>query len=147
MRVWILHHSRSLGLVYIGAPKHHYHRIVAQLIPRKRWQQQGEIIQKPSMSGLAYCQSVRLPRDDSKYGYDSDGQNFYLKLYHELQKMVLISFKDLYKIAIFPKFHRCGSKIVPATPIWSLNFKRAWQAQFLSHTYETLENCLFFIDL
>ena len=52
MRVWILHHSRSLGLVYIGAPKHHYHRIVAQLIPRKRWQQQGEIIQKPSMSGL-----------------------------------------------------------------------------------------------
>ena len=38
--------------MYIAAPKHHYHRIVAQLIPRKRWQQQGEIIQKPSMSGL-----------------------------------------------------------------------------------------------
>ena len=61
--------------------------------------------------------------------------------------MVLISFQDLYKIHIFPKFHRCGSKIVPATPIWSLNFKRAWQAQFLSHTYEILEKCLFYIDL
>ena len=61
--------------------------------------------------------------------------------------MVLISFRDLYKIHIFPKFHRCGSKIVPAMPIWSLNFKRAWQAQFLRHTYEILEKCLFFIDL
>ena len=61
--------------------------------------------------------------------------------------MVLISFKDLYKIDIFPKFHRCGSKIVPATPIWSLNFKRAWQAQFLSHTHETLEKYVFYIDL
>ena len=57
-----------------------------------------------------------LYRDDSKYGYDSDGQNFYLKIHHEFQKMVLISFKDLYKIHIFPKFHRCGSKIVPAMP-------------------------------
>ena len=38
---------------------------------------------------------VRLHRDDSKYGYDSDGQNFYLKDHHEFQKMVLISFKDL----------------------------------------------------
>ena len=41
---------------------------------------------------------VFLDRDDSKYGYDSDGQNFYLKLHHEFQKMVLISFKDLYEI-------------------------------------------------
>ena len=61
--------------------------------------------------------------------------------------MALISFEYLYKIHIFPKFHRCCSKIVPATPIWSLNFKRAWQAQFLSHTYEILEKCLFLIDL
>ena len=36
-----------------------------------------------------------LCRDDSKYGYDSDGQNFYLKRHHEFQKMILISFKDL----------------------------------------------------
>ena len=57
-----------------------------------------------------------LARDDSKYGYDSDGQNFYLKIHHEFQKMVLISFKDLYEIHIFPEFHRCGSKIVPAMP-------------------------------
>ena len=61
--------------------------------------------------------------------------------------MVLISFKDLYKIHIFPKFHGCGSKIVPATPFWNLNFKWAWQAQFLSHTYETLEKYVFYIDL
>ena len=61
--------------------------------------------------------------------------------------MVLISFKDLYEIHIFPKFRRCGSKIVPATPFWNLNFKWAWQAQFLSHTYETLEKYVFYIDL
>ena len=88
-----------------------------------------------------------LIRDDSKYGYDSDGQNFYLKVYHEFQKIVLVSFKDRYKIGLFPKFHRCGSKIVPTTPIWSLNFKRAWQAQLLSHTYETLEKYVSFIYL
>ena len=67
---------------------------------------------------------LMLARDDSKYGYDSDGQNFYLKLYHEFQKMVLISFKDLNKIDIFPKFHRCSSKIVPATPILILKYNR-----------------------
>ena len=61
--------------------------------------------------------------------------------------MVLISFEDLYKIYNFPKFHRRGSKIVPATHIWSFNFKRVWQAQFLSHTYETLEKYVSFIDL
>ena len=61
--------------------------------------------------------------------------------------MVLISFQDLYKIHIFPKFHECGSKIMPATPFWNLNFKWAWQAQFLSHTYETLEKYVFYIDL
>ena len=34
-----------------------------------------------------------------------------------------------------------------ATPFWNLNFKRAWQAEFLSQPYDTLENYLFFIDL
>ena len=61
--------------------------------------------------------------------------------------MVLISFQDLYKMHIFPKFHECGSKIVPAIPFWNLNFKWAWQAQFLSHTYKTLEKYVFYIDL
>ena len=65
---------------------------------------------------LLFIDLQRLSRDDSKYGYDSDVQNFYLKIHHEFQKMVLISLKDLYKIHIFPKFHRYGSKIVPATP-------------------------------
>ena len=60
--------------------------------------------------------NAELLRDDSKYGYDSDVQNLYLKIHHEFRKMVLISLKDLYKIHVFPKFHRCGSKIVPATP-------------------------------
>ena len=44
-----------------------------------------------------------MVRDDSKYGYDSDGQNFYLKLHHEFQKMVLISFQDLKKSKYFSK--------------------------------------------
>ena len=60
--------------------------------------------------------------------------------------MVLISFKDLYEIHIFPEFHRCGSKIVPATPFWNLNFKWAWQAEFLSHNLLSLQNCLFFTN-
>ena len=60
--------------------------------------------------------------------------------------MVLISFKDLYEIHIFPKFHRCGSKIVPATPFWNLKFKWAWQAHFLSHNLLSLQNCLFFTN-
>ena len=60
--------------------------------------------------------------------------------------MVLISFQDLYKIHIFPKFHRCGSKIVPAMPFWNLKFKWAWQAQFLSHNLLSLQNCLFFTN-
>ena len=61
--------------------------------------------------------------------------------------MVVISFIDLYEIHIFSKFHRCGSKIVSVTPSWSFNFKRAWQAQFLSHIHETLEKYVFYIDL
>ena len=34
----------------------------------------------------------------------------------EYQKMVVISFKDQYEMHSFPKFHWCGSKIMPATP-------------------------------
>ena len=54
---------------------------------------------------LEFVPSVRYYRDDSKYGYDSDGQNFNLKLHHDFQKMVLISFKDLHEIHIFPKYN------------------------------------------
>ena len=61
--------------------------------------------------------------------------------------MVLISFQDLCKMDIFAKFHRCGSKIEPATPTWSSKFKRAWQAYFLSHILLTLEKYVFCIDL
>ena len=60
--------------------------------------------------------------------------------------MVLISFKDLYEIHIFPEFHRCGSKIVPTTPFSNLNFKWAWQAEFLSHNLLSLQNFLFFTN-
>ena len=60
-------------------------------------------------------------------------------------KMVIISFFNLYKIHIFPKFGGCGSKIEPSTLLWILNFKWAWQAQFLSHNLLILQNCLFFV--
>ena len=36
---------------------------------------------------------------------------------------------------------------MPATPFWILKFKRAWQAQFLSHNLVTLKNCVFFIGV
>ena len=60
--------------------------------------------------------------------------------------MVLISFKDLYELHIFPEFHRCGSKIVPAMPFSHSSLKWAWQAEFLSHNLLSLQNCLFFTN-
>ena len=57
------------------------------------------------------------------------------------------AFLQLIKKWILSKFGGFISKIEPAMPIWSLNFKRAWQAQFLSHTHETLEKYVFYIDL
>ena len=41
----------------------------------------------------------------------------------------------------------CSSKIGSATPIQSSKLKWAWQAQFLSHTHETLQNFFFLKDL
>ena len=61
--------------------------------------------------------------------------------------MVLISSVHLKKMNNFPKFCGCSSKIGPATPIQSSKLKWAWQAQFLSHTHETLQNCFFLKDL
>ena len=59
--------------------------------------------------------------------------------------MVIISFFHLWKIHIFPKLGGCGSKNELATPFWILNFKWAWQAQFLSHNLLILQNCIFFV--
>ena len=49
--------------------------------------------------------------------------------------------------AHFQKFQDWSSKIVPAMPFWILKFKRAWQAQFLSHILVTLKKCVFFIGV
>ena len=59
-------------------------------------------------------------------------------------KMVIISFFNPYKMHNFPKFGGCGSNNKPATPFWILNFKWVWQAQFLSHNFLILQNCIFF---
>ena len=99
--------------------------------------------------GSLYQDKIRQGqvRDDSTNGYDTRGQNFYLKFHYEFQKMTLILFVCLQKICNFAKLGGCGSKIKPATPISILNFNGAWQAQFLNHTHVTLENYVFFIDL
>ena len=47
----------------------------------------------------------------------------------------------------FPKFCGCSSKIEAATPNQSSKLKWAWQAQFLSHIHETLQNSFFLKDL
>ena len=60
--------------------------------------------------------------------------------------MVVISFVHLQKIHIFKKFGGCSSKIRPAMPISILNYQRAWQAIFLSHTLQIFKNDSFFID-
>ena len=44
------------------------------------------------------------------------------------KKMIVIWSLHLLKSNKFPEFHRCGSKNVPATPIFILNFPRAWQS-------------------
>ena len=45
--------------------------------------------------GYIFSDKEALARDDSKYGYDSYEQNFYLKPHHDFQKTVLTSFEDL----------------------------------------------------
>ena len=59
--------------------------------------------------------------------------------------MIVISFVDLQKISLFPKFGGCGSKIEPATPISILNFSRAWQSFKVSYALQILVNDRFFI--
>ena len=60
--------------------------------------------------------------------------------------MIVISFEDLQKISLFPKFEGCGLKIESATPILILNFPRAWQSYFLRYTLEISISYRFFID-
>ena len=45
-----------------------------------------------------------------------DGRLPDVGIQQEYENMVLISFEDLSKILIFPKFQGYSSKIVPATP-------------------------------
>ncbi len=61
--------------------------------------------------------------------------------------MILIPFEHPKKILNLQKFQGYSSKIEPAMPFLILKFKRAWQAQFLCHNLETLENKVFLIDL
>ena len=100
----------------------------------------------------AHCyqkKNYQCPQSRTSLGMDRALQGVFSKLVanRNMKKMVLISFEHLKNILIFPKFQLCSSKIVPATPFWILKFKRAWQAQFLSHNLVTLKNCVFFIGV
>ena len=56
-------------------------------------------------------------------------QHFLQLLYNQkIQKVIIIWFAHLLNSNKFSEFHRCGSKDVPATPIFILNFPRAWQS-------------------
>ena len=61
--------------------------------------------------------------------------------------MIVISFIDLQKISLLPKFGWCGLKIKSAMPLRSLKLKWAWQAQFLSYNLQILGKVMFFEDL
>ena len=64
--------------------------------------------------------------------------------------MVQISFEHPSKISNFPKLQGCGLKNEPVVLILKFQgpkLKRAWQAQFLSHTLVILEYEGFFIDV
>ena len=108
----------------------------------------GEILSVTKVSRFWYSWCpLCLHKDVFRYGRSTSGRFFYVGSKQEYGKMVLISFEHLEKILIFPKFQLRSSKIVPATPFWILKFKRAWQAQFLSHNLVTLKNCVFFIGV
>ena len=53
---------------------------------------------------------------------------------------MVISFVDLQKISLFPKFGGCGTKIRPATPVSISNFSRAWQSYLVSYAFPILVN-------
>ena len=73
-------------------------------------------------------------------------QHFLQLLYNQkIQKVILIWFVHLLKSNKFPEFHRCGSKNVPATPIFILNFPRAWQSFKVSYALQILVNHRSFI--
>ena len=62
--------------------------------------------------------------------------------------MIVISFE--HQIHDFEKLQRCGLRIEPSMSIskfQSSKLKSAWQAQFLSHTLDILENDAFFKDV
>merc|ERR1711994_475120 len=64
-------------------------------------------------------------------------QHFLQLLYNQkIQKVILIRFVHLLKSNKFSEFHRCGSKNVPATPIFILNFPRAWQSFKVSYALQ-----------
>ena len=70
-------------------------------------------------------------------------QILYLYIY---PKMLLLSFEDIQKIRIFPKFEGCCSKTVRTKPISILNFSRVWQSYFLKYVLEILITYGFFVD-
>ena len=49
--------------------------------------------------------------------------------------MIVISFEDLKRISLFPKFGGCGQKIESAMLILILNFSRAWQSYLVSFKF------------
>ena len=59
--------------------------------------------------------------------------------------MIVISFVDLQKMSLLPKFEGCGSKIRPTTPISISNFSRAWQSSRVSYVLQNLVNDRSFI--
>ena len=62
-------------------------------------------------------------------------------------KIILITFQHLKKLYWFWKLWGCSSKDMPATLISILNFRWAWQAQFLSYIPQILKKYVFFIDV
>ena len=60
---------------------------------------------------------VGLPKDSFTPGLLAWVNFFQLLLWWKFLKLIVISFADLQKISLFPKFEGCGSKIEPATPI------------------------------
>ena len=53
----------------------------------------------------------------------------------------------LMRFQLFAQFERFSSKNKTAMPLTILNFSRAWQEHFLSHTLQTWQVCFFWVDV
>ena len=95
----------------------------------KKYEWKNKTLTQVSQQMLLYFNDLPLFSQHNPRSWRGRLQHFLQLLCNQkIQKVILIWFVHLLKSNKFSEFHRCGSKNVPATPIFILNFPRAWQS-------------------